>query len=449
MVATEESRVHEIAEKLNASNEYHNVRWQNQNLALQVITISLDSIVLNPRSHRIRSQSESEPTATLLEENPFSEEAQEIIATFLRDTNRFDDLKANLKQDGQLDNGVITRNGVVINGNTRAVALRELGERYINVAVLPKGATDREIDELEARLQLTREYKQDYTLTNELLFIQEQLDRGTERADLAILLGKAPSRNKRHLEKGVKEIDKSVRILQHIREIQDMSGETIPLVFFDPHDSALSEADSMYMGLRDKAPAEARSVRNGRMAAMLVEVPYRHHRKWDQTFFQDYLQDYLNEQAEDKAKLISLANQLEQGQKQGESEELGVGWLKERGGEESDSAGFNPTSMLRLAAKSFATPRDQEVAPGFTKENIYDSLRESIIDAAEEKAEDEKDKRRVTTPIDLVRRATTALVKAHAALVKAKGEEGFKPGKLRFEVKKARQALDKVAKAND
>ena len=43
-------------------------------------------------------------------------------------TEGFEDLKANLGEVGQNDVGVVTRRGVLVNANTRAVALRDLGK---------------------------------------------------------------------------------------------------------------------------------------------------------------------------------------------------------------------------------------------------------------------------------------------------------------------------------
>ena len=239
MVPTEEARIAEISAKVDVSTETHSAPWQNARESLPVINLSLDSVLLNPESHRIRAQIESHPESKVVEDHPHSERAQAIIEKILSETSEFRVLVDSLRENGQLDAGIVTHAGVLVNGNTRAVALREIGVEYIRVGVLPRGATEREITELEARLQLSRDLKQDYTLTNELLFIKEQIDFGTDAEDLAILLGKAQSRSTQHLNRGVAEIEKSLRILQHIREVQASSHETIPLTFFDDHESAL------------------------------------------------------------------------------------------------------------------------------------------------------------------------------------------------------------------
>src|SRR3954467_7240653 len=98
---------------------------------MPVIRVRLDSVVLNPRSHRIKSQLESDPGAkAAIEQDPDGEEAQGRIATLLRATAGFEALKRDLEHRDQRDPGIVTREGRLINANTRAVALTDLGSDY-------------------------------------------------------------------------------------------------------------------------------------------------------------------------------------------------------------------------------------------------------------------------------------------------------------------------------
>ena len=93
-----------------------------------------------------------------------------------RTAEEFAALKDSLFREGQTDPGVMTHEGVLVNANTRAVAMREFedpAKRYIRVAVLPPTAQPSEMALLELRLQMQKELKVDYSLTNELLFIEE------------------------------------------------------------------------------------------------------------------------------------------------------------------------------------------------------------------------------------------------------------------------------------
>ena len=176
-IISEEARKTRIEEALRAlprDSERIPVPWQDTTKTFPVIRISLDSVLLNPRSHRIRAQLESHPQRQLVLESPFSEESQDVITAVLRETEGFERLKVNLAEEDQREAGVVTRAGLLVNGNTRAAALRDIDKKYIRVAVLPGDATQEEIDELELRLQMKRDLKQEYTFTNELLFVEER-----------------------------------------------------------------------------------------------------------------------------------------------------------------------------------------------------------------------------------------------------------------------------------
>lgn len=67
-----------------------------------------------------------------------------------------------LEKEGQREAILITASGVVVNGNRRLAAMRELGETHLNVMVLPADATVDEIVDIEASLQGRPETKLDY-----------------------------------------------------------------------------------------------------------------------------------------------------------------------------------------------------------------------------------------------------------------------------------------------
>ena len=168
-----------VAEAISAAGDHPEtlrVPWRGGQKKMPVIQIKIAAILLNPRSHRIKAQLESDPKAAkLIESNPESDDAQEVIAKLLRETAGFEALKQNLKDEGQKDPGIITRDGLLVNANTRAVALSDLGVEYIEVAVLPSDAQPDEIYDLELDLQVAQDYKTDYSFTNEMLFIDDMI----------------------------------------------------------------------------------------------------------------------------------------------------------------------------------------------------------------------------------------------------------------------------------
>lgn len=448
MPPTEEARIAEIAAKVEESTETYSVLWQNRPTVLPVITLSVHNVLLNPASHRIRAHIESDPDAGIVRDEPHSDAAQEIIAKILAETPGFPALADNLRESGQLDFGIVTHAGVLVNGNTRAVALREIRQEYIRVGVLPLGATEREITELEARLQLARDYKQAYTLTNELLFIQEQINARVSKEDLALLLGKAQSRNRRHLDKGVAEIDKSLRILQHIREVQESSGGAITLRFFDDHESALSEADEAYMAIVDHDPAEARRTRDGRLAGVLVGVTYRNLRSWrSDQFVKEYLVHHFDDEDVRAAAVAAAPPQ------NGSGEPIGLDILEgdagePRGGDEGRDGGVDPSRLLATVAAIHGAKEDSPVGGSLTKGELYDGIKMAITQAAEDSEQVRKDQRRQSTPVRLVRQAGQKISQARDSVAKLKSGAGFDHKELDVAVRQVRDELQRLSEAN-
>jgi len=149
------------------------------NKALPVITLPLDLPVLNAKSFRIAPELADHSQAGAVVADPFSASSQRVVAELVVKAHRHTiDLKDSLKQDGQDNPGVITREGVLINANTRCVLMRELlrdGDLRTDgfrAAVLPAGVTNAELFDLEAVLQKRKEHKDDYNLVSELLMLK-------------------------------------------------------------------------------------------------------------------------------------------------------------------------------------------------------------------------------------------------------------------------------------
>lgn len=158
---------------------------------LEVVEVPLNLPALNADSFRIAPLLEDHPRAHEVRRDPYSPEAQEIVAGLVRKAHRHaDELKESLI-DGQDQPGVITRNGKLINANTRCVLLRELGREgkipstTIRVAVLPADVTGAEELELESVLQKQKEHKDEYNLVSELMMIKK-LHEGAQMSDAAI-----------------------------------------------------------------------------------------------------------------------------------------------------------------------------------------------------------------------------------------------------------------------
>ena len=100
-----------------------------------------------------------------------------------------------LFEEGQRENLLVTSTGVVVNGNRRLSAMRELliqagdsiDSRFKNVkcAVLAPDVTRDEIDDIEADLQARRQTKLDYDWIGNARLIRRQVDKGRSTKEVA------------------------------------------------------------------------------------------------------------------------------------------------------------------------------------------------------------------------------------------------------------------------
>src|ERR1017187_4321629 len=125
----------------------------------------VDLLHYNPDTHRIRAQRSINPALERdLETDPFGESGQNYLHQLLmgdptdpsKTDQSFTALKDDLREHGQSEPGIITRAGVLINGNTRQAALKELGEKHIRVGVLPPDAGFDDLQSIELSLQLRK-----------------------------------------------------------------------------------------------------------------------------------------------------------------------------------------------------------------------------------------------------------------------------------------------------
>lgn len=295
MPASEQARADRIAAALAANpSETHRVSFRGQTTLLPVIRLGLTETVLNHRSHRIRAQLEGSSAAEIVKQTPEAEAAQDAIRELLRSTAGFEPLKENLEAEGQREPGVVTATGLLINGNTRAVALGELGKQHIDVAVLPADATIAELYALEADLQVAADYRQDYTFTNELLFVNDLItDQHRSEKDVALQMRWATPGKQASINKGIEQVRRYTRHLAFIREVQALSGGQVPLVDFDNAQQTLQEFDARYEAQRVKDPDGAEEMKFAQILALLADLGYQSSREIKPGWVDEHLEEAL------------------------------------------------------------------------------------------------------------------------------------------------------------
>jgi hypothetical protein len=197
---------------------------------------------LNTASFRIAAQLEDHPRKKVVEADPACEEAQGIVSQLVRQVHEHaDDLKDNLRLEGQNEPGLITRDGRLINANTRCVLLRELAREGVvststlRVAVLPGDLSNDELLEIELVLQQQQTFKDEYRLVNELLMIKRLHDAHMSDAQIA--------QRRRFPEKagrsGAAEVKLRREILLLMERARRLHDPILPLTTFDVKHSQL------------------------------------------------------------------------------------------------------------------------------------------------------------------------------------------------------------------
>ncbi|MFE7110792.1 transcriptional regulator [Streptomyces sp. NPDC057575] len=273
------------------------IEWRTKPEVVQVIDMPVESLYYNPGTHRIRAQRSFDPQKDrLLDDNPWSDESQDYLQYLLqaepsdpskRDKD-FDELKQSLKDFRQNEPGLITREGVLVNGNTRAAALRELGVPDIRVAVLPDSCTWADINKVELSLQLRHDTRRPYSYINRLLTIDEQVEAGRPLKEVA-----------RDFRIRESTAEQDLWVLACLRDLRDrsMTGEAqLRLLDFEDAQEKLREVHRAY-GKESKAdPKRAELLKENRLAAIVMDFSKTDVRLIEADFRARYLEHRLPEE---------------------------------------------------------------------------------------------------------------------------------------------------------
>jgi predicted transcriptional regulator len=105
-----------------------------------------------------------------------------------------------LEKDGQRERILISSTGVVINGNRRLAAMREIGTDYVDCMVLPADATADEIVDIEANLQAKPETKLDYDWIGDAQLINRLVHMGRTTKEVSERLNRTEGDIKNSLQ---------------------------------------------------------------------------------------------------------------------------------------------------------------------------------------------------------------------------------------------------------
>ncbi len=263
-------------------NRTETIEYRGKSLSLEVVRLSPMLPLLNHDNSRVSAQLKTHPQRDVVYQEPTSAAAQEILAEILSQTDKFKDLKDELKQFGQINPGIITRQGVLVNGNTRLVAARLGGAEGFDVAVLPTDATSEDCFEIEMSLQLRKLTHQDYTLTNRLLLVARYTERGGHSdEDLIKKMG--------WIRNGKRKLALHRQMLSLIEEIRETSPTPLDYRFFDNKEQMLKDLVEKYDALSAESYQEAQNMKWMRILGMVLGVNKDQVRAIDEDFMEDNL----------------------------------------------------------------------------------------------------------------------------------------------------------------
>lgn len=246
------------------------VEFRGAPLNVQVIDMPVNKLFYNPGTHRIRAQrSHDLGKDKALDADPWSDESQDYLHYLLttqpadpsRRDPRFDELKQSLRDYGQLEPGLITHDGILVNGNTRRAALKELGTPSTRVGVLPASCTWEDIHAVELTLQLRQDHRRDYSYINHLLALEEQMAFGRELPEIAKIFHTT-----------VPALERDVWILTNLRDLVRRSANghfSLRMMDYENAKEKLYELYRSVKGERHKETADL--LKEARLAAITLD----------------------------------------------------------------------------------------------------------------------------------------------------------------------------------
>lgn len=273
------------------------IDWRGEQRHLYVISMPVDMLYFNPDTHRIRAQRTLDPERNkTLDENPWGQPAQDYLRDLLRQKPSnpdqtdpdFTALMDELDDSGQREPGIVSPHGILVDGNTRAAALRELGVANIKVGVLPEDTSRQDINDVELSLQLRKDRRRDYSYINRLIAIDEELNRGRSEGDVAKDFNIKPATLQR--DRWVYAL-----IIEAIERSKTADGASLRLIDFEQHQEKLRELHRDYIKLAATDPDAANRLKQSRLAMVLLDYPKTSLRLAEADFHTRYLETRLPE----------------------------------------------------------------------------------------------------------------------------------------------------------
>ena len=409
-------------------------QWVRPEKELPVESLPIEWVRFSTLNHRTRAEQEREKLVSrnseLFSGDPLGKAAQAAQLKILSDQDGFRDLKNDLQERGQQEPAVVTAEGILINGNRRAAALRKLwmddhvqSARYIRTFVLPADASKDELIDLETELQVSKDYREEYSWVNEALLIEEIFE--TSNKDWE----KVAKRMRLEKDKVQTQYEK----LQQLHQLVAMSNGTRYHADFVDNNSAFEE---LAKHIRDKSPQEKASVRSVYFLGTLAGTTYRdlrHLRRGDASAF-------VRDEFANDPTLKSLLSVVENNENNDPTDILD----DVLGADDAPTlADLNPVLSFLARQKPeevVELPTGDKVAVG----QLFGSVKSAVDAAAKEASEEVKDAKAVVAPFNKLSSAIDNITRAGTALAKARSHDDWDEDAFKEKIEEVKAAIIQI-----
>lgn len=190
------------------------LNYQGEDCRFNVYRIPLKFLVYNPYNGRIGTKVKTFE-ARNYQLNPENEEDVKIIESYLWESNteRNKKTKKNLIQNGQREYGIVSKNGIIIDGNRRASIMNKIVKEYsksnpskvehcqfFDAIILDDTANKKDILKLETTYQMGQDEKLDYNAPEKYLKCKELMEQNFSIDEIADMMGEKKGEIQKYLE---------------------------------------------------------------------------------------------------------------------------------------------------------------------------------------------------------------------------------------------------------
>jgi len=183
------------------------ISYKNDNSLKDAYDIPVEALIFNQYNGRIGTYVQTHEKLYGEEIDATTEVGENLIVDFLWKSNipANQKTKANIEDRGQQEVGIVTKDGVVIDGNRRCMLLKTIAKEkhttptYFKAVVLDDKLSDnpKEIRKLETSYQLGVDQPQDYNAIEKYLKCKELFyNDGFSKEEIAKMMGETDNKNK-------------------------------------------------------------------------------------------------------------------------------------------------------------------------------------------------------------------------------------------------------------